>query len=247
MPISPISLLDLTTLNATDDPARVEALCHRAIAPAAGWPSTAAVCVFPTEVPVARRVLPAGGPVRLASVAGAFPHGHAPMAVRLAEVRWCVEAGADEIDMVVRRDKVLAGDEAFLHDEVAAHVDAADGRLVKVILETGELEDATTIAWASDVAIAAGAHFLKTSTGKSAPTTLAHGRVMLERIAAHLRAGGAPVGFKPAGGIRTPADATAWMDLVEAVLGPDAVAPDRLRLGASSLLDALLAEGPATP
>lgn len=241
MSVDPIALLDLTTLSATDDTARVEALARRALSPAPGAPSCAAVCVFPIHVAAARRVLPAGGPVRVACVAGGFPHGQMPMALRLAEVRWAVEAGADEVDMVVRRDRVLAGDDAFLHDEVAAHVAAAAGRHVKVILETGELADPAVIRRASDVAIAAGAAFLKTSTGKGAAATHAHGRAMLEAIAAHHAATGRRVGFKPAGGMRTPEDAAAWIDLVRAVCGEAHVHPDLLRLGASSLLDALLA------
>lgn len=240
MPVDPISLLDLTTLSATDDPARVEALCQRALQPGGRAPSVAAVCVFPTLVPAARAALPPDGAVRLACVAGAFPHGQMPLHLRLAEVRWCVEQGADEIDMVIRRDRALAGDSAFLHDEVAAHVGAAGGRHVKVILETGELDDPEVIAHAGRTAIAAGAHFLKTSTGKGALATLDHGRILLSLIAAHHASTGRVVGFKPAGGIRQPADAQAWIDLVEEVCGPAWLTPDRLRLGASSLLDALL-------
>lgn len=235
-----ISLIDLTTLSATDHAARVEALCARALHPADGAPPTAAVCVFPTWVPTARRALPEAGPVQLACVAGAFPHGQMPLHLRLAEVRWCVEQGADEIDMVIRRDKALAADEAFLQDEIAAHKAAAGAAHLKVILETGELVEPERVRWVSDLAIASGADFLKTSTGKGALATHDQGRAMLEAIAAHHASTGQRVGFKPAGGMKTTADARAWFDLVGEVCGADWQTPALLRLGASSLLDALL-------
>lgn len=236
-----ISLIDLTTLSSLDHAARVEALCARALHPADGAPHTAAVCVFPTWVPTARRSLPEDGAVKLACVAGAFPHGQMPLHLRLAEVRWCVEQGADEIDMVIRRDAALAGDEAFLHDEIAAHKAACGPAHLKVILETGELQTPERVRWASDIALSAGADFLKTSTGKGALATHDQGRAMLQAIAAHHEHTGHQVGFKPAGGMRSHEDAQAWYDLVDEVCGEAWLNPALLRLGASSLLDALLA------
>jgi len=237
-----ISHIDLTTLSSLDHADRVQDLCARALDPGDGAPSTAAVCVFPTWVPTARRALPDGGTVQLACVAGAFPHGQMPLHLRLAEVRWCAEQGADEIDMVIRRDRALDRDEAFLHDEIAAHKAASGPAHLKVILETGELEDPALVRWASDIAIAAGADFLKTSTGKGALASHAQGRAMLEAIADHHTATGHRIGFKPAGGMRTLADAKAWYDLTAEVCGEAWLTPSLLRFGASSLLGALLQE-----
>lgn len=240
-PAAIVPLLDLTSLQATDTAAVVEALVARAITPAPGVPACAAVCVYPSFVPVARRALGGSG-VKLASVAGAFPHGQAPLSLRLAEVRWCVEQGADEIDTVIPRGLVLAGEDAAVVDDLAAQKAAAGPAKLKVILETGELPDAATIRRAADLAIAAGADTVKTSTGKVQPAaTFAGARPMLEAIR-DAAARGRVVGFKPAGGIRTGADARAWVALVREVLGDAWIHPDRLRLGASALLDDLVAE-----
>lgn len=245
-----VGLLDLTTLNATDTAATVDALCRRAAAPGQGLPPVAAVCVHASLVPDARRALGPTSSVKLACVAGAFPHGMSPLHLRLAEVRWCVDQGADEIDMVISRGALRAGDTAFVADELAAHRAAAGSASLKVILETGELRDEAEVRLASELALAAGADFLKTSTGKVSPAaTLEASAVMLDAIRAHHARTGRKVGFKPAGGLRTSADAAAYVALVRAVLGPAWVHPDLLRLGASSLLDDLArtAAPPETP
>lgn len=236
-----VGLLDLTTLNATDTEATVNALCARAVAPGPGLPHVGAVCVHAVLVPAARRALGPASPVRLACVAGAFPHGMTPLHLRIAEVRWCVEEGADEIDMVISRGALLAGEDAFVHDEIAAHKAASGAASLKVILETGELVRPDAILRASRIALAAGADFLKTSTGKVQPAaTLEASALMLQALHDHRIATGRVVGFKAAGGLRTAQDAASYVALVAAILGPDGVHPDRLRLGASTLLDALV-------
>ncbi len=237
-----VALLDLTTLSATDHEGTVTALCARAKAPGPGLPSVGAVCVHASLVPATRRALGARAEVRLAAVAGAFPHAMSPLHLRLAEVRWCVEQGADEIDMVISRGAWLSGDETFVQDELAAHREAAGLASLKVILETGELRGADDIRRVSDLALAAGADFLKTSTGKVQPAaTLEASAVMLDAIRDHRSATGRLVGFKPAGGLRTADDAAQYVALARALLGDEAISPSTLRLGASSLLDALAA------
>lgn len=236
-----IGLVDLTTLTGTDTDDRVRDLCARALAPGEGLPHTAAVCVFPAFVPTARRAL-GDGPVKLATVAGGFPHGQLPLDLRLAEVRRAVEDGADEIDMVIRRGRFLAGDWAHTHDEVAAHREAAGGACLKVILETGELGDDRAAYDAARIALAAGAPFVKTSTGKVQPAATWRSTVALAlAVRDHAQATGHAAGLKPAGGLRTTSDAQAWMALVSSILGDGAIGPTRLRFGASSLLDALIA------
>lgn len=235
-----IGLVDLTTLSGTDTDARVEALCARALRPGPGLPPVAAVCVFPRFVPVARAALH-DTDVRVATVAGGFPHGQLPLALRLDEVAWCVDQGAHEIDMVISRGELLAGHHEFVHDEIAAHKQACGNAHLKVILETGELGDLDHVATASRIAIGAGADFIKTSTGKIQPAaTLEVTAVMLDAIAAHHAATGEVVGIKPAGGLRTTEDARTWMALVAHTLGDAWITPERLRFGASSLLDDLV-------
>jgi deoxyribose-phosphate aldolase len=238
-----LSMVDLTTLEGADSPEKVRALCRKAIQPLAErpeLPSTAAVCVYPTLVPVAKQAL-AGTSVKVAAVATAFPSGQLPLDMRLAEVRRTVEAGADEIDMVISRGRYLAGDDAFVFDEIAATKEACGAAHLKVILETGELGTLDHVAAASKLAIAAGADFIKTSTGKIQPAaTLPVTLVMLEVIRDHYLATGVKIGMKPAGGIRTSKLALHYLVMVAETLGADWLHPDLFRFGASALVNDLL-------
>ncbi|OEC33081.1 deoxyribose-phosphate aldolase [Pseudomonas cuatrocienegasensis] len=232
-----VALLDLTSLNADDDEARIIALCQRALSPAG---TVAAVCVYPAFVALARRTLDelGGAAVRVATVTN-FPAGAADVEAAAAQTAAAVAAGADEVDVVYPYRALLAGDAAVGRALVAACRAACGSRvLLKVILETGELQDPALIRQASLDAIDAGADFIKTSTGKVAVNATAEAaRIMLAAIVER----GAQVGFKPAGGIRTLADARLYIDLAGEILGADWVTPAHLRLGASSLLDDLLA------
>jgi len=235
-----IACLDLTTLEGKDTPAKVRATCARAIAPAPGAPSVAAVCIYPSLVAEAEAAL-AGSGVRVASVATAFPSGLSPLEGRLREVRAAVAAGADEIDMVIDRSAFLAGRYAEVRDGVAAVRDASGGATLKVILEAGELGSYRAIRYACDLALDGGADFLKTSTGKiGVSSTPAIALVICEALRERARTTGARVGLKLAGGIRTTAAALGYLALVNETLGPAWLGPARLRIGASSLLDDLL-------
>jgi deoxyribose-phosphate aldolase len=238
-----IGLMDLTTLEGADSPGRVWALCHKARFPEGGRgsaPPVAAVCVYPALVAIARRALE-GSSVRVASVAAAFPAGLSPLTTKLDEVRQAVEAGADEIDMVIDRGALLAGEYARVSDEVAEVKQACKSALLKVILETGELGAYDNVRLASELAIQAGADFIKTSTGKIQPAaTPAVTLVMLEAIRDHYYATGRRVGIKPAGGIRTARQALHYLVLVRETLGAGWLRPELFRLGASSLLNDVL-------
>jgi deoxyribose-phosphate aldolase len=255
-----ISMLDLTTLEGKDSPEKVRALCRKAIRPWAGSlrggaepvPPVAAVCVYPSLVPVARECL-AGTAIKVASVATAFPSGQAPLATRLEEVRRAVEDGADEIDMVISRGLLLAGREQAVREEIA-ETRAACGRAhLKIILETGELETLDRVRRASDLAIEAactapglpapadGEVFIKTSTGKVNPaSTMPVALVMMEAIRDARRCGGPRIGLKPAGGIRTAKQALHYLVMLRETLGMEWFTPTLFRIGASSLLDDLL-------
>jgi len=238
-----IRMIDLTTLEGADTPGKVRALCAKAIRPDPADPScppVAAVCVYPSMVPVAARVL-AGSGVRLASVATAFPSGQAPLDVKLADTRDAVAGGADEIDMVISRGAFLAGDYTRVFDEIVAIKQACGPAHLKVILETGELGTYDNVRRASWLAMLAGADFIKTSTGKvpvaaTLPVTL----VMLEAVRDFRAIAGRQVGVKPAGGIRTTKDAVKYLVLVNETVGDDWLSPDWFRFGASSLLNDLL-------
>lgn len=227
-----IALMDLTSLNDSDDDAIIQALCRKALTPLG---AVAAVCVYPRFVTLARRTLDEAGAqaVHVATVCN-FPGGDAPLAQVLEQVSECLQAGADEIDVVYPYRALLAGDPASGAELVAACKALCAGRaLLKVILETGEL-DALSIRRASHDAIAAGADFIKTSTGKVKVNASAQAaEIMLQVIAAT----GGQVGFKPAGGMRTLSDAAVYLWLAERLLGDDWVSPRHLRFGASSLLD----------
>jgi deoxyribose-phosphate aldolase len=196
--------------------------------------------VYPNLVPVAKQTL-AGSLVKVASVATAFPSGQSPIDVKLADVRRAVELGADEIDMVIDRGAMLAGDYARVFEEIAATKEACGPAHLKVILETGELGAYDLVRKASEIAIAAGADFIKTSTGKVAPAaTPAVTLVMLEAIRDTYCATGRRIGMKPAGGVRTAKQAIHYLVLVKETLGDAWLTPDLFRFGASALLNDVL-------
>jgi deoxyribose-phosphate aldolase len=249
-----LSMLDLTTLEGADTPEKVRSLCRKAIRPWEGaidppLPSAAAVCVYPALVAVAREAL-AGSGVKVASVATAFPSGQYPIEVRLADVERAVEAGADEIDMVINRGALLSGREDVVADEIRRTREACGRATLKIILETGELGSLDRVRRASDLAIEAAARsapvpegsvFIKTSTGKVAPAaTMPASLVMLEAIRDHTLATGERIGFKPAGGIRKAKQALHYLVMVKETLGDAWLTPTLLRFGASGLANDLL-------
>ena len=243
-----ISMVDLTTLEGQDTAGKVRALATKAMRPDPAdptCPAAAAVCVYADLVPVAVRTV-AGSGVKVASVATAFPSGRAALDVKLADTSHAVEAGADEIDMVIDRGAFLTGRYGQVHDEIVA-VKRACSREggatahLKVILETGELETYDNVRRASWLAMLAGADFIKTSTGKVTPAaTLPVAMVMLEAVRDFRETTGRMVGVKPAGGIRSAKDAIRHLVAVNEVAGPDWLTARWFRLGASSLLNDLL-------
>ena len=238
-----IRMMDLTTLEGADTPGKVRAMCAKAQTPDPGDPSVppvAAVCIYPSLVGVARRAL-RGSTVKVASVATAFPSGQAPLEVKLADVRAAVDAGAHEIDMVIDRGAFLSGRLGHVYEEVVAVKEACGDAHLKVILETGELGTYDAVRRASLVAIAGGADFIKTSTGKVAPAaTLPVTLCMLEVIRDVNEETGLVVGMKPAGGIRTAKQAIQYLCVLHETLGMDWMTPDLFRFGASSLLNDVL-------
>lgn len=238
-----VACIDLTTLEGKDSEGRVRSLCAKAIRPAQHLPdipSVAAVCVYPSLVAVAKDAL-RGSSVLVASVATAFPSGLSSAAVRLDDVRAAIAAGADEIDMVIDRGAFLSGRDAAVYDEIVA-VKRICGELhLKVILETGELGSYDAIRRASDLALEAGADFIKTSTGKvGTNATFPVAVVMCEAIRDYARRTGRAVGLKVAGGVRTTKQALTYLVIVNETLGEAWLTPQRFRIGASSLLDDLL-------
>jgi deoxyribose-phosphate aldolase len=238
-----IRCMDLTTLEGMDTPGKVAAMCAKAIRPKPGdatIPSVAAVCVYPSRVHDAAEHL-RGSNVRIASVATAFPSGQSFTSIKVEETKEAVAAGADEIDMVIDRGAFLAGDYQKVYDEIVAVKEACGTAHLKVILETGELGTYDSVRRASILAMAAGADFLKTSTGKVQPAaTLPASLVMMEAIRDFVRETGRPIGFKAAGGIRTSKQAIAYLVLLYETLGPDWMTPERFRLGTSTLLNDVL-------
>uniref|UniRef100_E6Q2I1 deoxyribose-phosphate aldolase n=1 Tax=mine drainage metagenome TaxID=410659 RepID=E6Q2I1_9ZZZZ len=237
-----ISCIDLTTLEGRDSPGRVRSLCAKARTPLPGSssPSVAAVCVYPNFVRLARQALD-GSTVRIASVATAFPAGQAELSVKLADTEQALEAGADEIDMVIDRGAFLSGNEDRVVAEITIVKQRCGDRHLKVILETGELGSYTAIRRASDLALEAGADTIKSSTGKigtnaTFPTALA----MCDALAAFFRRTGVRRGLKLAGGIRTTKQALAYLAILNETLGTPWLTPGAFRLGASALLDDLL-------
>jgi deoxyribose-phosphate aldolase len=234
-----VAMMDLTTLEGADTPGKIAHLCAKARAPMPAryeCPPTAAVCVYPNLVRHAKPLL-AGTKIHLASVATAFPSGQAPLATKLAEVRSAVQDGADEIDMVIDRGAFLRGDYHLVFDEIAATREACGEAHLKVILETGELKTYDNVRLASEIAMRAGGHFIKTSTGKVSPAaTMPVTLVMLEAIRDFYYATGQIIGMKPAGGIRKAKEALHYLVMVKETLGDTWLTPDLFRFGASSLL-----------
>jgi deoxyribose-phosphate aldolase len=235
-----IACMDLTTLEGKDTPGKVRGLCARGIAPAPGAPSVAAICIYPSLVPIAVEAL-RGSSVLVAAVATAFPSGLSPLDVKLQETREAVAAGADEIDMVIDRAAFLAGRYDLVRDEILAVREACAGATLKVILEVGELGSYAAIRYASDLALDAGADFIKTSTGKlGSSSTPAVALLMCEAIRDHARRTGRAAGLKLAGGIRTSKGALGYLSIVHETLGNAWLVPERFRIGASALLDDVL-------
>ena len=238
-----VRMMDLTTLEGADTSGKVAALCSKAVRPDPvdrTVPAVAAVCVYPNLVPTARDRLRGTG-VKVASVATAFPSGQSPTALKVAEVRDVVEMGADEVDMVIDRGAFLSGRYAKVYDEICQVKDACGAAHLKVILETGELGTYDNVRRASLLAMAAGADFIKTSTGKVSPAaTLPVTLCMLEAIRDVYDETGRIIGMKPAGGIRTAKQAIQYLCVLHETLGTDWMTPDLFRFGASSLLNDVL-------
>ena len=238
-----LGLIDLTTLEGRDTAGKVRQMCYKAAhlhEELPGLPHVAAVCVYPAMVPVARKEVEGTG-IYVASVATAFPSGQSDRQLKLQETRIAVDNGADEIDMVISRGAFLRGEYSFVHDEIAEVKDACQGRTLKVILETGELCTLDNVRLASDLAILAGADFIKTSTGKVSPAaTMPVTLVMLQAIKDHFLATGKKVGMKPAGGISDAKTAIQYLVMLQETLGSDWLNRSLFRFGASSLVNSLL-------
>jgi deoxyribose-phosphate aldolase len=238
-----IGCMDLTTLEGKDSHGRIRSLCAKALHPAPHLPdvpSVAAVCVYPNLVPAAKEAL-RGSSVKVASVATAFPSGQSSMEVKLADTAAAIAAGADEIDMVIDRGAFLSGYYRAVYDEIVA-IKAACGPVhLKVILETGELGSYDAIRRASDLALEAGADFIKTSTGKvGTNATFPVAVTMCEAIRDYARRTGRRAGLKVAGGVRNTKQAMTYLVIIKETLGESWLTPDLFRIGASSLLDDLL-------
>jgi deoxyribose-phosphate aldolase len=237
-----ITMIDLTTLEGADTAGKVQSLCSKALHPDPTdptCPSVAAVCVYGDMVDIAKQAV--GDRINVAAVATAFPSGRASLDVKILDTTDAVNAGADEIDMVIDRGAFLSGNFEKVFNEIAAVKEACGSAHLKVILETGELATYDNVRRASWLAMLAGADFIKTSTGKVNPAaTLPVTLVMLEAIRDWHDATGKMVGMKPAGGIRTTKDAIKYLVMVNETLGSDWLTNEWFRLGASSLLNDLL-------
>jgi deoxyribose-phosphate aldolase len=238
-----LSMIDLTTLEGADSPGKVKQMCYKAAHlhdALPGVPKVAAVCVYPTLVRLAKKELGDSG-IHVAAVATGFPSGQYPLNVKLDDTRYAVGEGADEIDMVISRGHFLSGDYAYVFDEIAQVKEACGPAHLKVILETGELSTYDNVRKASDLAMHAGADFIKTSTGKVVPAaTLPVTMVMLEAIRDFYRATGKKIGMKPAGGIATAKVALQYLVVLRETLGEDWLNPDLFRIGASRLANDIL-------
>ena len=238
-----LSMVDLTTLEGMDTEGKVIQLCQKAKKPHVSHPDipkVAAVCVYPNMVKVAKEELKGSG-INVASVATAFPSGMSTLEDKLEETKRAVDYGADEVDMVISRGEFLKGNYSFVFDEIAEIKEACGDAHLKVILETGELQTYENIRKASDIAMYAGADFIKTSTGKIQPaSTQPFTLVMLEAIRDYFYETDRMVGMKPAGGIRKAKQAIQYLVLVKETLGADWLTPEYFRFGASSLANDLL-------
>lgn len=238
-----LSMIDLTTLEGKDTPGKVSQLCHKALHlhdQIPDLPHVAAVCVYPALVGVAKKVL-IGTDIKVASVATSFPSGQSDLKSKIADTQFALDEGADEVDMVISRNEFLIGNYQLVFDEIARIKEVCKDKHLKVILETGELVTLDNVRKASDLAIQAGADFIKTSTGKVQPAaTLPVTLVMLESIRDHFYQTGKVVGMKPAGGISTAKQALQYLVMVKETLGEEWLNPQRFRIGASSLANDIL-------
>ena len=238
-----LSMIDLTTLEGKDTPGKVKQMCYKAAHLHDQYPdlpTVAAVCVYPSMVKIAQEALK-GSNIQIASVATAFPSGQSTLEIKLNDTKFAVNQGATEIDMVISRGKFLSGDYNFVFDEICSIKEACGKARLKVILETGELVTLENVRKASDLAIHAGADFIKTSTGKIQPAaTMQVTFVMLMAIKDHFNATGKMVGMKPAGGISTAKLALHNLVMVNEVLGPKWLNNEWFRFGASSLANDIL-------
>ncbi len=238
-----LSMIDLTTLEGKDTPNKVRQMCYKAQHlhdVYDGLPTVAAVCVYPIMVSVAREALK-DSPIKIASVSTAFPSGQAPFEVKKMDTQFAIDSGADEIDMVISRGNFLAGEHEFVFDEIAAIKEICGTKRLKVILETGELATLDQVRRASDIAIHAGADFIKTSTGKIQPAaTMQVTYTMLMAIRDHFDRTGKMVGMKPAGGISTSKLALHNLVMVKEILGEAWLSNEWFRFGASSLANDVL-------
>ncbi|MEN9969104.1 MAG: hypothetical protein RIR94_1298 [Bacteroidota bacterium] len=238
-----LSMIDLTTLEGKDTPGKVRQLCYKAQHlhdQAADLPTVAAVCVYPTMVGIAKKALGNSG-IKVASVSTAFPSGQAPFELKKLDTQYALDNGADEIDMVISRGRFLAGDYQFVYDEIAAIKALCGQARLKVIFETGELDSLDQVRRISDLAIAAGADFIKTSTGKIQPAaTFPVVLTMLGAIKDHFDKTGQMIGMKPAGGISSSKLALQHLLMVKEVLGEAWLSNEWYRFGASSLANDLL-------
>jgi deoxyribose-phosphate aldolase len=233
-----LSMIDLTTLEGKDTQGKVKQLCYKAQHIADNLtqlPSVAAICVYPNHVKTAKKSL-INSTIKVASVATAFPSGNSSLKIKLADTRMAVDHGADEVDMVISRGQFLEGNYGYVSDEIAAIKEACGSARLKVILETGELSTLENVRKASEIAILAGADFIKTSTGKISPAaTMPVTYVMLQTIRDYYDTTGKMVGMKPAGGISTAKIALQYLVMLYETLGDAWMTNEWFRFGASSL------------
>ena len=238
-----LSMIDLTTLEGKDTKGKVQQLCYKAMHPhdtLKDIPTVAAICVYPTYVAIAKEALKGSG-IQVASVATAFPSGNSKLQVKLDDTKYAVEQGADEIDMVISRGEFLSGNYQYVYDEIVAVKKACGKAHLKVILETGELDTLDNVRKASEIAMYAGADFIKTSTGKIQPAaTMQVTYVMFDAIKDFYLKTGKMIGMKPAGGISTSKIALQYLVMLNEVLGEKWMNKDYFRFGASSLANDIL-------
>jgi deoxyribose-phosphate aldolase len=238
-----LNMIDLTTLEGKDTEGKVRQLCYKAqhlCDGIKGLPTVAAICVYPTFVKTAKKALGDSG-IKVASVATAFPSGNSTPEIKISDTKLAVNDGADEVDMVISRGEFLEGNYNFVFDEIAQIKEACGSARLKVILEAGELSTLDNVRRASDIAIAAGADFIKTSTGKIQPAaTMPVTLVMLQAINDHYYKTGKMVGMKPAGGISTAKSALQYLVMLHETLGNKWMSNEWFRFGASSLANDII-------
>jgi len=238
-----LSMVDLTTLEGKDTKGKVLQLCYKAMHPhdsIKDLPTVAAICVYPSHVNTAKKALQ-GSDIKVASVATGFPSGQSSLEAKLTETKFAVDQGADEIDMVISRGQFLAGNYQYVFDEIASVKEACGEAHLKVILETGELDTLDNVRKASEIAMHAGADFIKTSTGKIQPAaTMQVTYVMLDAIQDFYLRTGKMIGMKPAGGISTAKIALQYLVMLNEVLGDKWMNKNYFRFGASSLVNDIL-------